>query len=219
MKKRNLLKMMILGTIFGMTVISNGAAKKGNQDCYIPKGELTCATDLTTEEGIKKAIATGIQKKQLYKAAEEYFKKGRFGNKYVGFIALPKGDWQLFNDPDTTLTAFQISRNMTDIFTLDALTIRDKKGSSDQKIAEQVIDGLYEGYLNAGNPKSNLVRKSVNINGYKGEQLTVKNLSGISLVTNVVVLGNKIYFVSAEGKPENIKEMTNWIMKSWNPEK
>ena len=53
----------------------------------------------------------------------------------------------------------------------------------------------------------------------KGEQLTVKNLSGISLVTNVVVLGNKIYFVSAEGKPENIKEMTNWIMKSWNPER
>ena len=37
MKKRNLLKMMILGAVFGMTVISNGAAKKGNQDCYIPK--------------------------------------------------------------------------------------------------------------------------------------------------------------------------------------
>ena len=42
------------------------------------------------------------------------------------------------------------------------------------------------------------------------------------LFTSTLTLAQQATFkgkISAEGKPENIKEMTNWIMKSWNPEK
>ena len=47
MKKINLIIWLIN---FGIVINSNAAAnsKKG---CYIPKGELTCVTDITTETG------------------------------------------------------------------------------------------------------------------------------------------------------------------------
>mgnify|MGYP000852207784 CR=1 FL=1 len=117
MKKKLLMLLVILSTI---SILEGKANNK--KDCYIPKGELTCVTDLSTEEGIKKAIETGAKKDELYKAANLYFDKGRFGNKYVGFIAYPEGNWILFNDPDTSLTAFQIAKG-SDIYTLDVLQI------------------------------------------------------------------------------------------------
>ena len=210
-------KLVILLVALGITNILVAKAEK-KKDCYIPKGELTCVTDLSTEEGIKKAIETGAKKDELYKAAKVYFDRGRFGNKYVGFIAYPKGNWILFNDPDTSLTAFQIARG-TDIYTLDALIIERKQRKTDSQIAAEIINNLYIGYKEAGHTESGLVRKSVVINGYKGEQLTVKNISGKSLVINVVVSGNKIYFISVEGVPSHIGEMMKWVINSWNPDK
>ena len=210
-------KLMILLVALGITNILVAKAEK-KKDCYIPKGELTCVTDLSTEEGVKKAIETGAKKDELYKAAKVYFDKGRFGNKYVGFIAYPKGNWILFNDPDTSLTAFQIAKG-SDIYTLDVLQIVNKYGKTDSQIAGEVVDSLYRGYLEAGNSESNLIKKSVMVNGYNGEQLTVKNISGKSLVINVVVSGNKIYFISVEGVPSHIGEMMKWVINSWNPDK
>ena len=78
---------------------------------------------------------------------------------------------------------------------------------------------MYRGYKEAGHPDSNLVKKNVTVNGYKGGQLKVKEISGKSLVTNIVVSGDKIYFASAEAIPSHIEEMTKWILNSWNPYK
>ena len=57
MKKKLLMLLVILSTI---SILEGKANNK--KDCYIPKGELTCVTDLSTEEGIKKAIETGAKK-------------------------------------------------------------------------------------------------------------------------------------------------------------
>ena len=213
MKKKLLILLLILGT---MSILEGKANNK--KDCYIPKGELGCVTDMSTPEGMKKAMEIGTRKDEVYKAAQVYFNKGRFGNEQVGFIAYPKGNWALFYDPDASLSAFQIA-NGTDIYTLDALGIVSKQGKTDSQIAAEIINNLYAGYKGAGHPESGLVRKSVVINGYKGEQLTVKNISGISLVSNVIVTGNKIYFISVEGIPSHVGEMMKWVINSWNPYK
>jgi len=213
MKKKLLMLLVILST---MSILEGKANNK--KDCYIPKGELTCVTDLSTEEGIKKAMEMETRKDEVYKAANIYFEKGRFGNEQVGFIAYPKGNWALFYDPDAPISAFQIARG-TDIYTLDALMIERKERKTDSQIAAEIINNLYIGYKEAGHTESGLVRKSVVINGYKGEQLTVKNISGKSLVINVVVSGNKIYFISVEGVLSHIGEMMKWVINSWNPDK
>lgn len=213
MKKKLLMLLVILST---MSILEGKANNK--KDCYIPKGELGCVTDMSTPEGMKKAMEMGTRKDEVYKAAQVYFNKGRFGNEQVGFIAYPKGNWALFYDPDASLSAFQIA-NGTDIYTLDALGIVSKQGKADSQIAAEIINNLYAGYKGAGHPESGLVRKSVVINGYKGEQLTVKNISGISLVSNVIVTGNKIYFISVEGIPSHVGEMMKWVINSWNPYK
>ena len=213
MKKKLLILLVLLGII---NILEAGSNKK--KDCYIPKGELTCVTDLSTEEGIKKAMEMGTRKDEVYKAANIYFEKSRFGNEQVGFIAYPKGNWALFYDPDAPISAFQIARG-TDIYTLDALMIERKQKKTDSQIAAEIINNLYIGYKEAGHTESGLVRKSVVINGYKGEQLTVKNISGKSLVINVVVSGDKIYFISVEGVPSHIGEMMKWVINSWNPDK
>ena len=213
MKKKLLMLLVILST---MSILEGKANNK--KDCYIPKGELGCVTDMSTPEGMKKAMEIGTRKDEVYKAAQVYFNKGRFGNEQVGFIAYPKGNWALFYDPDASLSAFQIA-NGTDIYTLDALGIVSKQGKTDSQIAAEIINNLYAGYKGAGHPESGLVRKSVVINGYKGEQLTVKNISGISLVSNVIVTGNKIYFISVEGIPSHVGEMMKWVINSWNPHK
>lgn len=213
MKKKLLISLLILGTMSTLEGKTNN-----KKDCYIPKGELGCVTDMSTPEGMKKATEMGTKKEETYKAAKVYFEKGRFGNEQVGFIAYPKGNWALFYDPDASLSAFQIA-NGTDIYTLDAIRIATKQGKTDSQIASEIINNLYVGYKGAGHPESGLVRKSVVINGYKGEQLTVKNISGLSLISNVIVTGNKIYFISVEGVPSHVGEMMKWVTNSWDPYK
>ena len=213
MKKKLLISLLILGTMSTLEGKTNN-----KKDCYIPKGELGCVTDMSTPEGMKKATEMGTKKGETYKAAKVYFEKGRFGNEQVGFIAYPKGNWALFYDPDASLSAFQIA-NGTDIYTLDVLRIENKEGKTDSQIVSEIINTLYRGYREAGHPDSNLVKKNVTVNGYKGGQLKVKEISGKSLVTNIVVSGDKIYFASAEAIPSHIEEMTKWILNSWNPYK
>ena len=91
MKKKLLILLLILGT---MSTLEGKTDNK--KDCYIPKGELGCVTDMSTPEGMKKAAEMGTKKREVYKAAKVYFDKGRFGNEQVGFIAYPKGNWALF---------------------------------------------------------------------------------------------------------------------------
>ena len=213
MKKKLLILLLILGTMSTLEGKTNN-----KKDCYIPKGELGCVTDMSTPEGMKKAMEIGTRKDEVYKAAQVYFNKGRFGNEQVGFIAYPKGNWALFYDPDAPISAFQIARG-TDIYTLDALMIERKERLTDSQIAAEIINNLYIGYKEAGHTESGLVRKSVVINGYKGEQLTVKNISGLSLISNVIVTGNKIYFISVEGVSSHVGEMMKWVTNSWNPYK
>ena len=207
-------KLIILLVALGITNILTAKADK-KKDCYIPKGELTCVTDLSTEEGVRKALESMKRKDGLYEEAKVHFDKGRFGNRYVGFIAYPKGKWVIFHDPDSSPVAFQIARG-TDIYTLDVLRIENKEGKTDSQIVSEIINTLYRGYREAGHPDSNLVKKNVTVNGYKGGQLKVKEISGKSLVTNIVVSGDKIYFASAEAIPSHIEEMKKWILNSWN---
>ena len=96
MKKINLIILLIS---FGIVIISNVAtnSKKG---CYIPKGELTCVTDITTETGKKKLNEMKKQKSELFEKSQESLKNGRFGNKTVGFIDFP-GGWKMFVDADS----------------------------------------------------------------------------------------------------------------------
>ena len=147
MKKKLLMLLVILST---MSILEGKANNK--KDCYIPKGELGCVTDMSTPEGMKKAMEIGTRKDEVYKAAQVYFNKGRFGNEQVGFIAYPKGNWALFYDPDASLSAFQIA-NGTDIYTLDALGIVSKQGKTDSRIAAEIINNLYAGYKGAGHPE------------------------------------------------------------------
>lgn len=195
-------------------------SNNGDKDCYVPKGEIHCVTDLNTPEGQQKLKEFSRVKGIYQRESEKYLQKGRFGNEFVGFIDVPKWkDVKWFTDPDSSYYTLQITNDGIDIFTLDMLGILDKKGLSNLEIANKLIRTNYEGYLNAGHDKNNLVIKEVSVNGYKGVQLKVKNISGKSLVQNIFVVENKIYFATAEGNPKNIDEMEKLILRSWNPYK
>ena len=145
MKKKLLILLVLLGII---NILEAGSNKK--KDCYIPKGELTCVTDLSTEEGIKKAMEMETRKDEVYKAANIYFEKGRFGNEQVGFIAYPKGNWALFYDPDASLSAFQIA-NGTDIY-----IVKDLLGHTNVKTTQI--------YAKVMNEKKNEAVKAIKLN-------------------------------------------------------
>lgn len=221
MKKIILVKGIIL-LMLSIQCLGKGSNKSSNnnEDCYIPKGELHCVTDLSTPQGQQKLKEFSNVKNKYQKDSEKYLQKGRFGNEFVGFIDVPKWkDLKWFTDPDSSYYTLQITNDGIDIFTLDMLNISDKKGLSNMEIANEIIRVNYEGYLNAGHDRSNLVVKEVNANGYKGVQLKVKSISGKSLVQNIFVVGNKIYFATAEGNPKNISEMEKLILRSWDPYK
>lgn len=213
--------LVIFALINGFNVFSSGKKpikKERKENCYTIPGEPGCFTDLTTEEGVKKTLEVGEKKKELYKYAEKYFKKGRFGNESIGFIDYPKGDdWVLFVDPDAPVEMFQIARGGIDIYSL--LALRVQKGKADMALVGEIIEGEYNRFLNAGQPAGNMEKREIKINGYKGMQLKVKNLSGKTLIQNLIINGEKIHIISAEGHPEYINEMEKFIFKSWNPEK
>ena len=219
MKKKFLMKTMIL-MMFTIQCFgeSSNNSKNFKEDCYIPKGELTCVTNLNTSEGQQKLKEVMSDKDKYQYASEKYLEKGRFGNEFVGFIGVPNWEKLMwFTDPDSSFYTLQITKNGIDIFTLDVLTFQRKSEISDLEVAREVIKSTYNGYLNAGHNKNNLVVKEVNSNGYKGMQLRVKNISGKALIQNVFVVGNKIHFAISEGEPKNIDEMDKLILDSWDP--
>lgn len=215
-----ILTMLIL--ISGLNAFSSGkkaAKKEKKENCYTIPGELGCFTDLSTNEGIKKTLEMSEKKRELYKYAEKYFKKGRFGNESVGFIDYPKGEeWVLFVDPDAPVEMFQIAHRASDIYSL--LALRSRNGQiADMTLIKELVEGSYNRYLNAGQPASNMIKKEITINGYKGMQLKIKNISGKTFIQNYIINGQKIHMISAEGSPEYIDEMEKLILKSWNPER
>ena len=145
MKKKLLILLLILGT---MSTLEGKTDNK--KDCYIPKGELGCVTDMSTPEGMKKAMEIRTRKDEVYKAAQVYFNKGRFGNEQVGFIAYPKGNWALFYDPDASLSAFQIA-NGTDIY-----IVKDLLGHTNVKTTQI--------YAKVMNEKKNEAVKAIKLN-------------------------------------------------------
>ena len=222
MRKNNLFKVLILGAMFGMTVFLNGAAKTTNkkekqEDCYIPKGELTCVTDINTVKGSIKLAEKEAEKDKLFKDAEKYFKKGRFGNENVGFIDYPEG-WMMFVDSDSGPSTMQISREGFDIYTLDVLYIVDDSINL-TKITEEIVNLKYNALLEAGHTKNNLEIKDVVINGYKGKSVKVKRVSGKSWITYYIPNKKKMHIIVVEGLPQHTDKMQKFVERSWNPYK
>ena len=225
MRKNNLFKVLILGAMFGMTVFLNGTAKTGKspnkkekqEDCYIPKGELTCVTDINTVKGSIKLAEKEAEKDKLFKDAEKYFKKGRFGNENVGFIDYPEG-WMMFVDPDSGPSTMQISREGFDIYTLDVLYIVDERINL-TKITEEIAKQNYDDLLKAGHTKDNLEIKDVIINGYKGKSVKVKRVSGKSWITYYIPNKKKMHIIVVEGLPQHTDKMQKFVERSWNPYK
>ena len=211
MKKINLIILLIS---FGIIINSN-AATNSKKGCYIPKGELTCVTDITTETGKKKLNEMKKQKSELFEKSQESLKNGRFGNKTVGFIDFPKG-WKMFVDADSGKTTMQITRDGFDIYTLDIIYLNNKNNNLID-LVDEVAKNQYNGLLNAGHSRDNLEMRSIIINGYKGKQVKVKRISGKSWISNYIGYNGKIYLISVEGSPQNVNEMQKSIERSWNP--
>ena len=210
-KKINLIIWLIN---FGIVINSN-AATNSKKGCYIPKGELTCVTDITTETGKKKLNEMKKQKSELFEKSQESLKNGRFGNKTVGFIDFPRG-WKMFVDADSGKTTMQITRDGFDIYTLDIIYLNNKNNNLID-LVDEVAKNQYNGLLNAGHSRDNLEMRSIIINGYKGKQVKVKRISGKSWISNYIGYNGKIYLISVEGSPQNVNEMQKNVERSWNP--
>lgn len=166
----------------------------------------------------KKMIEVADRKWQLYMASQEYFKNGRFGNKNVGFIAYPKGEeWILYTGMNETPTAMQIIKEGTDIFTLDSVEIKNK-GTSPEQLAMNALNSIAKKYIGSGKSHATIEKNPLSINEYKGKQMTIRNISGKTVILNAIIFKDRVYLVTVEGKPENVKSMLELVIKSWNPE-
>ena len=163
-------------------------------------------------------IEVADRKWQLYMASQEYFKNGRFGNKNVGFIAYPQGEeWILYTGMNETPTAMQIIKEGTDIFTLDSVEIKDK-GTSPEQLAMNALNSTAKKYTGSGKSHATIEKNPLSINEYKGQQMTIRNISGKTVILNAIIFKDRVYLVTVEGKPENVKTMLDLVIKSWNPE-
>ena len=48
--------------------------------------------------------------------------------------------------------------------------------------------------------------------------MTIRNISGKTVILNAIIFKDRVYLVTVEGKPENVKTMLDLVIKSWNPE-
>jgi|GEM_PF-1067781 hypothetical protein len=166
----------------------------------------------------EKMIEVADRKWQLYMASQEYFKNGRFGNKNVGFIAYPQGEeWILYTGMNETPTAMQIIKEGTDIFTLDSVEIKNK-GISPEQLAMNALNSTAKKYTGSGKSHATIEKNPLSINEYKGQQMTIRNISGKTVILNAIIFKDRVYLVTVEGKPENVKTMLDLVIKSWNPE-
>lgn len=189
------------------------------KECYRVPGKLGCATDLTTDEGMKRIEEVSNKKGELYSYAKKYFDKGRFGNESLGFIDYPKGDdWALFADPDAPIEMFQIARKGGfDIYSMVAY--RTNSGKADMNLLKNMLETDYNGYIDMGQPADTMKIKDITINGYKGMQLRIEKVAGKTFIKNFILNGEKIHIVSVEGLPEHIGEMQRNVLETWNPHK
>lgn len=206
MKKFFLIIMGVL--LFACSNSKNSESKKENTDST----KVTKNSELTNSE-------TWNGREAYYKEAKKYYDKGKFGHPTVGFINFPKGDWAFFTDLDSEPSSLtlQLSQANVNIYTLDVLQLKDKKGLSDEQIAMEVIKINYQRFYNGKNENDLKIAQITSASGYKGAQLIAKNIEGKTLITNVFVVGNGIYFATVEGLPEVIDEMEKNVLESWNP--
>ncbi len=208
-KKFFIMIMMLITTVLAYSENEAKKSADGNND-RIEKGN----------HNKKKLVKLTEEQDRYYRKSEEYFKYGRFGSEYVGFISLP--DWEevkwLIDTGSTTYT-LEISEDGIDIYSLDSFNINDKHGLNDEETAKNLVEQEFRKYLNEGHKRNNLLIKRIEASGYKGMQLKVKELSGKTLIQNVFVIRNKVYIANAEGLSNHIDHMEKVILDSWNPER
>ena len=134
-----------------------------------------------------------------------------YGSRIVGFVDMPE-DWYEFKDPDATQNAVQLALSPYDIITLDILSV-DK-----QITAEQALESSYEGFMELGISKNDIMKNDVEINGYKGKQLVVKLSDGRELTINYIDYDGKVYYIALEGSPAE-KSKLEAVVNTWNLDK
>ncbi len=200
-------------------LLSIGMMLYGNVDIKKGAGHINSDTESEVKKK-KKLINLSEEQDRYYRNSEEYFSEGLFGSEYVGFINLPEWEdikWLIDIYSDTY--TLEISEDGVDIYSLDSFEINDRQGLNDEETAKNLVEQEFKSYLSKGHDRSNLEIKKIEVSGYKGMQLKVKNISGKHIIKNIFVIGNKVYHANAEGIPAHIDQMEKVILSSWKPGK
>ena len=82
---------------------------------------------------------------------------------------------------------------------------------------DRAVSRTKERYLNFGISSEDIVEKDVEINGYKGKQVTVKIPDGRIFIVNYIENNGNIYHISQEGLPEYQEELKK-VVDTWLPD-
>ena len=134
-----------------------------------------------------------------------------YGSNLVGYVTKPN-DWMEFEDPDSSVNAVQLSIDPVNIITLDIV------GVNGNLTVEKAVLLIKKRYLNFGISLENISEKNIEINGYKGKQVTIKIPDGRVLIVNYIEDNGNIYHISQEGLPKDQNELTK-VVNTWRPDK
>ncbi len=135
----------------------------------------------------------------------------RYGSKKVGYVT--KSEKLLkFVDPNASVNAVQLSIDPINIITLDVIS---ENGNS---TVERVVSVTKKRYLDFGISSENIIEKDIEINGYKGKQVTIKIPDGRILIVNYIENDGNIYHISQEGLPKYQEELKKTV-DTWLPDK
>ena len=137
--------------------------------------------------------------------------ENRYGSNLVGYVTKPN-DWMEFEDPDSSVNAVQLSIDPVNIITLDIV------GVNGNLTVEKAVLLIKKRYLNFGISLENISEKNIEINGYKGKQVTIKIPDGRVLIVNYIEDNGNIYHISQEGLPKDQNELTK-VVNTWRPDK
>ena len=133
----------------------------------------------------------------------------RYGSGKVGYVTKTE-KWLEFVDLDASINAVQIAIDPVNIITLDIV------GVNGNSTVDRAVSRTKERYLNFGILSEDIVEKDVEINGYKGKQVTVKIPDGRIFIVNYIENNGNIYHISQEGLPEYQEELKK-VVDTWLP--
>jgi len=133
----------------------------------------------------------------------------RYGSGKVGYVTKTE-KWLEFVDPDASINAIQLAIDPVNIITLDIV------GVNGNSTVDRAVSRTKERYLNFGISSEDIVEKDVEINGYKGKQVTVKIPDGRIFIVNYIENNGNIYHISQEGLPEYQEELKK-VIDTWLP--